>query len=209
MSDLDAELPAVLSPKMLPFFSEVLDFRSALDSETDRGCALMAASYLDDQLKRLLTAFFVDDPKSVQALFEGTGALSSFSSRIEAVYALGLVPRAARRDLDLIRKIRNDFGHTAQPLSFDDGRIASRCAEFHHSTSSAHSSHRSKFTNVVMAVCAIVHVAIVRTSHRPVPDDKVIDEAFRQDAAEMGKFLEQFASAHTEANKEMGTKDTT
>ncbi len=37
-----------------PKIDEVLEFRSSLTGETDRGCALTAAAYLSDELEKLL-----------------------------------------------------------------------------------------------------------------------------------------------------------
>jgi hypothetical protein len=37
-----------------PKIDEVLEFRSSLTGETDRGCALTAAAYLGDELEKLL-----------------------------------------------------------------------------------------------------------------------------------------------------------
>jgi hypothetical protein len=53
---------------------EVMDFRSTLSEETDRGCALMAASFLDEQLRELLEICLVDDPGKGEIL----GPASSF-----------------------------------------------------------------------------------------------------------------------------------
>jgi uracil-DNA glycosylase len=33
---------------------EAMEFRETLNEETDRGCALMAASFLDEQLRKML-----------------------------------------------------------------------------------------------------------------------------------------------------------
>ena len=102
---------------------EVFEFRATLTEETDRGCALMAAAYLDDQLECLLRRTLVDDNTAIDDLLRSAGALGSFSARIELCYALGLLPGQARRDLHLIRKIRNDFGHVAKPLAFEEPGI--------------------------------------------------------------------------------------
>src|SRR5262245_33803219 len=109
-----------------PFLEEVSEFRSSLTPETDRGCALMAAAYLSNQLVRLLRATLVEDEDVIDELFRHLGPLGSFSGCIEMCYALGLLPSEVRRDLHLIRKIRNDFGHVARTLTFEDPGIANR-----------------------------------------------------------------------------------
>lgn len=106
---------------------EIIEFRKTLTTESDRAAALMAAAYIDEQLKSLLKKFFVNDPKIADNLLKSSGALGSFSARIDMVFSLGLLPKNIRDDLELIRRIRNDFAHTAKPLTFECEPIKSRC----------------------------------------------------------------------------------
>ena len=50
-------------------FEALMEFRNQLDSETDRGCSLMAASYLDYELERLLREKLVGEKKHLDLLF--------------------------------------------------------------------------------------------------------------------------------------------
>lgn len=143
---------------------EVIEFRLSLSKETDRGCALMAGAFLDDQLQRLLRKALVDDKSAVDILFDFSSSLGTFSGRIKMCYALGLIPKDAMRDLDLIRKIRNDFGHDAKPLDFADSKIASRSRELSYVTREGGST-RARFTNAALCVCAILHVATESSKH--------------------------------------------
>lgn len=108
---------------------EILAFRRELTLESDRGAALYAAAHLDERLKLLMQSFLVDDESAIAPMLSGNGALATFSSRIDMAYLLGLLPPIVRRDLHLIRKIRNEFAHSAQPLTFQYPAIASRCNE--------------------------------------------------------------------------------
>jgi DNA-binding MltR family transcriptional regulator len=108
---------------------EVFAFRRELSRESDRGAALYAAAHLDDLLHGLLHEFLVDDPGVFKRLFSGTGGLATFSARTTLAYLLGLIPISVRDDLNLIRKIRNDFAHSSRVVSFGDAPIASRCLE--------------------------------------------------------------------------------
>src|SRR5690348_9432004 len=103
-------------------------FYNEFQGESDRACAILGAVILDEQLRALLEAFCIDDSGAVAKLFKGPAApLATFSSRTSAAYALGLVPRSERRDLDLIRHIRNAFAHQLHGLSFESDEIKSRC----------------------------------------------------------------------------------
>src|SRR4051794_30171075 len=97
---------------------EIEAFRKALTAESDRGCALFAAAYLDHSLSDVLYVSLVANKKIETDLFEGTAPLASFSSRIKMAYYLGLISQPCRRDLDIIRGIRNDFAHKLDADSF-------------------------------------------------------------------------------------------
>jgi DNA-binding MltR family transcriptional regulator len=96
---------------ILEHLDQVILFRQTLSAETDRGVALVCAAYLDGELKALLEKTFVDAPNTIDKLFEGTGPLATFSSRIDLALAIGLLRGESHRGLHLIRKIRNDFAH--------------------------------------------------------------------------------------------------
>lgn len=56
----------------------------------------------------------------IATVFEGTGPLSTFSSKISLCRALGLFGEEVRHDLQILRKIRNDFAHSPQQLHLSD-----------------------------------------------------------------------------------------
>lgn len=109
-------------------------------------------------------------------LLDNNGPLTTFSSRIELSYLLGLIGEQTRRDLNLIRKIRNEFAHTSNPISFETESIRNRCLELHFDPSEE-TRTRQKFTRVVLGVLAIIHTKILLTEHRKSPADGITDEA--------------------------------
>ena len=173
----------VRSPKI----DEVLEFRSSLTGETDRGCALTAAAYLSDELEKLLGSLFVIEEQTVDRLFEAFSPAGSLSARIDLAYACGLLPKATYNDLHLIRKIRNEFGHVAQPLTFDEPAIADRCRMLQHSVLEAKARSRAKFTNAALGVCAAIHAFTYTTSHRAVPQDLLLDEERKSQVRDTAK----------------------
>lgn len=110
----------------------------------------MACAYLDAQLTQLLEARLVKKAALTKALFAPTGPLASFSVRIDLAYLLGFIPSSARRDLHLIRKIRNEFAHNASLISFDDQALAARAKvlKFDHLTTGT--TPRLKFNRAIM-----------------------------------------------------------
>jgi DNA-binding MltR family transcriptional regulator len=99
-----------------------------LDRETDRGCALLAAAFLDDVLDVMLRAAFVDVGDAVSKIL-GTGRpLESFGARTHLAYCIGLLGNDVYADINLIREIRNDFAHR-QPTSFSAKEIDAKCRQ--------------------------------------------------------------------------------
>ncbi len=97
-----------------------------LERETDRGCALLAAAFLDDVLDLMLRSAFVDAPESVNKLLGPGRPLESFGVRAHLAYLIGLLGNDVYSDINLIREIRNDFAHR-QPTSFGAKEIDAKC----------------------------------------------------------------------------------
>lgn len=104
------------------------EWMEEFQEESDRACAVLGPAFLDHHLKMLLGAFFVDAPE-VKELFGNFKPLGSFAARIDVAFALGFLAPTERRDLNLIRKIRNDFSHHLHGLDFSTPSIADRCKE--------------------------------------------------------------------------------
>ena len=87
------------------------------ETESDRGAAVLAASYAENQLGLYLKEFMTD--KSLcEKIFESNGVLSSFSQRIDFAQAFGFLTKELCQELHLIRKIRNHFAHHPKNASF-------------------------------------------------------------------------------------------
>jgi DNA-binding MltR family transcriptional regulator len=94
-----------------------------------RSFAIVAASMLDELLRKLISAHLVP-PSAGETLLDGPHApLGSFSSRIDAAYRLGFISSRLARDLHLVRKIRNEFAHTFEDIGFDTAAIEQRVKE--------------------------------------------------------------------------------
>jgi len=140
-------------------------FRKALTPETDRGCALMAAAFLDEKLKDLLKANLVNDTKLAHKVFDASGPLGSFSSRIDMAYLQGLIPKNAHRDLHLLRKIRNDFAHISDKLSFQSANISARCGEFFFIGAPTNRPPREQFVSAMMSIVGLIVGLIYQSKH--------------------------------------------
>lgn len=111
----------------LEYFQE---FLKEFQTETDRGVGLVGAALLDKQLLDLLKSHFLKKKESIELLEGGTSPLGTFSSRIKIGFCLGLITEFELKELQLIRKIRNEFAHQTHGLSFKNEKIAISCNKF-------------------------------------------------------------------------------
>ena len=111
-----------------PQSAEALEVRYGLDDETDRGCALMAAAYIEARLETLLKAYFVDDHQVTRKVLNGP--VGSISSRTRMAYCLGLISFDLHEAILLISEIRNKFAHNHQALNFENPPIKSLATNF-------------------------------------------------------------------------------
>ncbi|MGD0634227.1 MAG: hypothetical protein ABSA13_08120 [Beijerinckiaceae bacterium] len=102
----------------------------AFDSP-DWPTVIMIGSFLELVLERAIsTQFRPDQPLNTERraeLFDGYGPFASFSSKISVTYALGLLAKESRDDLNIIKRIRNDAAHRIDHFSFDNLDTKQKC----------------------------------------------------------------------------------
>lgn len=111
-------------PKLDPELDELGDFLAAFNHETERGAALVAASMLDQRLKEILVAFLLPSDHSKELLAGFNAPLGTFAARASAAFSLGLIQENEFKEITLIRRIRNEFGHDWKPRTFKSGAVA-------------------------------------------------------------------------------------
>jgi Mannitol repressor len=156
-----------------------------LGKESDRGVALIGAAYLDDILLKLLQAHLIEaaSSKEFKEFFSGLGLLSGFSSRIKAAYLLGLIGEKVYRDLEYVRKIRNQFAHNPWDLSFDDQQIKDWCSQLRHYTFHKPAGARDRFINTVSTLESLLGLVIVDAKAATIPadiSDDVLEELVKR-----------------------------
>lgn len=122
--------------------------------EDERGLALSVAAFSEDLLGRLLLAY-LRDSKSASELVDGFNApLGTFSARIKAGHAFGLLSDEQHRDLEITRKIRNEFAHNWEGCSFERQNIKDWISSMSNSRISKDvpSSTKSKFQSTMQCV---------------------------------------------------------
>lgn len=106
---------------------EFHDLFTKKDSD-DRAIAILGGTFLEMILEHVLFAFLPEEDKEVEKLMEYNQPLGNFSNKITMLYCLGLIDKMIKDDLNLIRKVRNEFAHNLY-ASFDNPKIRSLCHE--------------------------------------------------------------------------------
>ena len=109
-------------------YPPVAKFLLVLGPESDRGLVLAGAAFIDNSLEKLLRSYLVASP-ATDKLFSSNGPLSTFSSRNNMACSLGLIDPVVKRDIDLIRKIRNEFAHTEKAVALNSSEASNRVNE--------------------------------------------------------------------------------
>src|ERR1019366_6243223 len=114
--------------------NEVDGYVDLLVSESDRGCILVGAALLDEELAGLFRAILI--PELSREMLKVDRPLGSFSARSQMAYALGLIHKQDFDDLDIVRKIRNDTAHFVArrgdgfATDFSNAATVARCRSF-------------------------------------------------------------------------------
>ena len=99
-------------------------FNSSLSDESDRAIVIVVACWIDEFLKvKLMNEFSKGNARNRKALFSNNGAFASFSAKINAAYCAGWIDSDVHHDIQAIRKLRNIFAHSFNPVSLDDEEI--------------------------------------------------------------------------------------
>jgi hypothetical protein len=86
---------------------------------------LCLASFAEEALGRLLIGY-LREPKQAKELVEGFNApLGTLATRIKAAFAMGLISREQFEDLEILRRIRNEFAHNWEEVSLEHGDLKS------------------------------------------------------------------------------------
>ncbi|MGY2292150.1 MltR family transcriptional regulator [Pseudomonas sp. SDO528_S397] len=89
----------------------------------ERALVLTLAAFAEDTLGDLLTAFMIPSAASRSLVTGFNAPLGTFSSRIKAAFAFGLISKGQFDDLQHLREVRNKFSHTWKPISFADPSV--------------------------------------------------------------------------------------
>jgi len=97
-------------------------FNSSLSDESDRARVIVVACWIEEFLKvKLKNEFSKGNARARKALFSNNGPFATFSAKINAAFCAGWIDIDVHHDIQVIRKLRNIFAHSYNPVSLDDG----------------------------------------------------------------------------------------
>jgi hypothetical protein len=152
-----------------------------LSSESARAAITVGGAILEYSLEQLLRSRFRLPVNKTEAsyLFSDQGILGTFWEKIWAAYFMKLIGPRARRELDLIRLIRNEVAHNMNPIRFETKAIANRCREL-----SVIADQAIDPDNLRLRFLATVHtlsgVLMVKTTESRFPPEADVMRDFRK-----------------------------
>lgn len=139
---------------------EHVRFIETLEDETPRGAILVAAQFADLMLLRVLSAACLSPEIATKLLDDFNAPLGTFSTRILAAYALGLVPEDEHWNLEQLRKVRNYCAHSMGRILFTDDKVKSHIDNFRLPPEAASESPQYKLAFVLSGLRVWTMLAI-------------------------------------------------
>jgi hypothetical protein len=93
-----------------------------ITNESDRGVGIISSSSVEDHLEWAIMQRMRPiwkDESARNELFGAMGTNSDFAAKNLLAYSLGIIDAEARRQIDLVRQVRNACAHARLAVSFD------------------------------------------------------------------------------------------
>jgi Mannitol repressor len=101
------------------------EIRDEVRNTSDRAAAIIRGSHVEMYLEGLLLAYL---PNATPDIFsQPNGPLTDFYAKNHLAFAMGIIPQALLKDLEVLRRVRNAFAHAPAPMRFSDAPITNEC----------------------------------------------------------------------------------
>lgn len=113
---MNSETNEIIDKMKNSVYSELnYDFLYKLTNESERGAVLIGTSKVEEYLEKLVRKILPSKSKSYTSrLLKYPGAISSFSGKIELLYAFRIIDKRFYNSLNSLRKIRNNAAHSSE-----------------------------------------------------------------------------------------------
>lgn len=92
---------------------------SEVEGISDRAGAIVASALVEDHLTTVVKKSLHQDDQTIREMFDGTGPLAAFSTKIKMAFLIGILSKRACGNLRYIRRIRNEFAHRPSGMTYD------------------------------------------------------------------------------------------
>ncbi|MDR3704717.1 MAG: hypothetical protein P4L28_02270 [Paludibacteraceae bacterium] len=119
---MDSHINAILD-KMTGLKYSELTFEMAhkLTNESERGALLIGVGKIEEYLEKLINKILPAKQKNYTLrLLNYPGPLSSFSGKIELLYAFRIIDKRLYDSITILRKLRNKAAHSSEIFSLQD-----------------------------------------------------------------------------------------
>jgi DNA-binding MltR family transcriptional regulator len=145
-----------------------------------RVSAIMAGAVVNEVLQVAIEYNLISLSKDDrEALFENSGPLSTFAAQIRMGYAMGLYGKKLRDDLNVIRKMRNDFAHTLDEIVLSQPEFRNKIASLNASKGTKNGEVLSEGDLLYAAVSQICLFLILRTAPSSLRADDALGDSLR------------------------------
>jgi hypothetical protein len=155
-----ANLKEYARRRMKDYETEGAELIANYNNESDRGAIILAATNIEDVLEMQITSklpALAEDEPARKKIFEHDGLISSFSKKIEMAYVMGIIDKAYRKKIDLIREIRNACAHARFPLAMDKQVLRDACKALLAATSNDLKDHEPlTLRNAFLVECTFI-----------------------------------------------------
>jgi DNA-binding MltR family transcriptional regulator len=104
---------------------------------SDRAVGIVIASFVEMHLTDLIKSFFIKEKETkkdaatvANFMFQPTGPIGAFASKIRLAYLMGVISEECFKDLANMKEIRNKFAHYPQIGQFSVPTIRDKCKNF-------------------------------------------------------------------------------
>jgi hypothetical protein len=98
--------------------------KEAENDGSHRGAAILYATMVENSLETALIQKLNIDDKRKREMFGISGVLGTFYAKIVTAHSVGIFGSQTRKNLDILRYIRNTCAHAKVPISFNTKEIA-------------------------------------------------------------------------------------
>ena len=88
-------------------------------TETAMKLGVLLGNYFEIALKARMLR---NNESMNEQMFQGSGELATLHKKVQKARSLKLIDKIVLNDADLVRKIRNNFGHEREKLHFDSAK---------------------------------------------------------------------------------------